>query len=91
MRSRGRRAVRALLTLIALVTAGLATAVGPTPAYAEEPVALVRITLTSTTPALPTRDGDITLSGTATNITAHRIFRAQAYFWRNQAPITNRE
>ena len=59
--------------------------------HAEEPVALVRVTLKSINPALPTRDGQITLTGTATNITAERIFRAQAYFWRNQAPITDRE
>jgi hypothetical protein len=91
VRSRGRRPVRALLTLIALVTAGLATAVAPTPAYAEEPVALVRVTLKSISPALPTRDGQIRVIGTATNITPERIFRAQAYFWRNQAPITDRE
>ena len=91
MRTGGRRAVRALLTLIALGAALLASTVAPFPAYAEEPVALVRITLTSINPTLPTRDGDITLTGTATNITTERIFRAQAYFWRNQAPITDRE
>jgi uncharacterized protein DUF6049 len=91
VRSRVRTAVRALLTLIALVAAGVATAIAPTPAYAEEPVALVRITLKSITPALPAPSGQVTLAGTATNITSERIFRAQAYFWRNQAPITNRE
>jgi hypothetical protein len=42
-------------------------------------------------PALPSRDGTITLRGTVTNITTERLFRVQAYFWRNQAPITDRE
>jgi len=89
VRSRGRRAVRALLALVALIAAVLVGAVAPTPAYADEPVALVQITLGSINPAVPTRDGTITLTGTATNITTERIFRAQAYFWRNQAPITD--
>ena len=84
--------VRTFLSLLAVAAGLLLAAVpAPTPAYAEEPVALVRITLKSITPALPTRDGQITLTGTATNITPERIFRAQAYFWRNQAPITDRE
>lgn len=90
MSERGPRAVRALLTLVA-VASGLTIVVGPTPAYADEPVALVEVTLTSMTPALPTRDGEITLTGTVTNVTDQRIVRAQAYFWRNQAPITDRE
>jgi hypothetical protein len=42
-------------------------------------------------PALPKRDGEITLTGTVTNITNDRLFRTRAYFWRNQAPITDRE
>src|SRR5918995_1848397 len=84
--------VRTFLSLLAVAAGLLLAAVpAPTPAYAEEPVALVRITLKSVTPALPTRDGEIPLTGTATNITPERIFRAQAYFWRNQAPITDRE
>ena len=92
MKSCGPRAVRTLLTLLALA-AGLILAAlpQPTPAHAEEPVALVEVTLKSINPALPTRDGQITLTGTATNITSERIFRAQAYVWRNQAPITDRE
>ena len=90
MSARGPRAVRALVTLLAVV-AGLAGVVGSTPAYADEPVALVEVTLRSMAPALPTRDGEITLTGTVTNVTDQRIVRAQAYFWRNQAPITDRE
>jgi hypothetical protein len=84
--------VRALLaTLTAVAGLLLATLPTPPPAHAEEPVPLVRITLKSIRPALPSRDGEITLTGTATNITNERIFRAQAYFWRNQAPITDRQ
>ncbi len=84
--------IRALLTALT-VTAGLLLATLPTPppAAAREPVPLVRITLTSMTPALPTRDGEITLTGTVTNITNERLFRVQAYFWRNQEPITDRQ
>ena len=41
----------------------LASWAGPAAAYAEEPVALVEITLASIDPALPTRDGKITLTG----------------------------
>jgi hypothetical protein len=84
--------VRALLASLT-VTAGLLLTTVPTPqpASADEPVPLVRITLTSMKPALPSRDGEITLTGTVTNITNERLLRAQAYFWRNQAPITDRE
>jgi hypothetical protein len=79
------------VTLVAALAALAAGALTALPAYAQEPVALVRITLGSINPALPTRDGQVTVTGTATNITPERIFRAQAYFWRNQAPITDRE
>ena len=84
--------IRALLATLT-VTAGLLLATLPTPppASADEPVPLVRITLTSMKPALPSRDGEITLTGTVTNITDERLLRAQAYFWRNQAPLTDRE
>ena len=54
-------------------------------------MALVEITLTSMTPALPKADGEITLTGTVTNITDQPIVRPQAYFWRNQTPIVDRE
>ena len=64
MNVRGPRAVRALLTLIAAIAGLLVSALAPTPAHAEEPVALVEITLNSINPALPTRDGKITLTGT---------------------------
>ena len=83
MNVRGPRAVRALLTLIAAIAGLLVSALVSTPA-AERPVALVQVTLKSINPALPTRDGQITLTGTATNITSERIFRARAYYWRNR-------
>jgi hypothetical protein len=84
--------VRALLaSLTAVAGLVLATLPTPPPASAKEPVPLVRITLRSIEPAVPSRDGEITLTGTVTNITNERILRAQAYFWRNQAPITDQE
>ena len=84
---------RAWTVRAALATAGLllASLCGPAAAYAEEPVALVEITLTSMNPALPTADGKITLSGSVTNITDQPIVGAQAYFWRSQTPIVDRE
>ena len=66
----------------------LVTTVAATPtASAEEPEALVSITLTGIDPALPQRDGTVTLRGRVTNITDQPLFRLQAIFWRNQAPI----
>ena len=62
----------------------------PLPATATEPVASVAITLTSLTPELPSRDGEITVTGRVTNITKDRLYRLRALFWRNQAPIIGR-
>jgi hypothetical protein len=62
----------------------------PQPAVATEPVASVAITLTSLSPELPTRDGEITVTGRVTNITKQRLYRLEALFWRNQAPILGR-
>ena len=61
--------MRALRVLLALL-AGCAALLGPlaaTPAVAAEPEALVRITLTGLTPALPQRDGEVTLTGEVAN------------------------
>ena len=63
----------------------------PAPAAATEPVASVAITLTSMNPELPTRDGEITVTGRVTNITQGRLYRLEALFWRNQAPILGRD
>ena len=65
-------------------------AIVPPRAVAAEPVALVSITLTSLNPTLPTRDGEITVTGRVTNITKERLYRLEALFWRNQAPILGR-
>ena len=89
MLMRGRR--RILRTLVAFVVASsglLLTTVAATPtASAQEPEALVTITLTGIEPALPQRDGTVTLRGRVTNITDQPLFRLQAIFWRNQAPV----
>jgi hypothetical protein len=82
------RLIRALLAVASVIAAGLIT----TPsAAAVEPVRLVDITLTSIKPALPTRDGTITLTGRVRNITDQRLYKLRALFWRNEAPITTRE
>ena len=93
------RTDRALLAaavsgLCSLLGALLGSLVGlvlmPLPATATEPVASVAITLTSLTPELPTRDDEIILTGRVTNITKERLYRLEALFWRNQAPLSGR-
>ena len=44
-----------------------------------EPVASVAITLTSMEPELPTRDGEVTVTGRVTNITKQRLYRLVMY------------
>jgi len=86
------RIQRALLATLVLATLLTVSALArPEQAVAAEPVALVSVTLHTFSPALPTRDGQITVTGTVTNLTQKRIFRPRAYFWRNQAPITDAE
>ncbi|MET0695000.1 MAG: DUF6049 family protein [Propionibacteriaceae bacterium] len=86
------RALRALLATLVVATALVVPALAaPTEAHAAEPEALVSISLTSFEPSLPQRDGEITVSGKVTNTSKKRILRPRAYFWRNQAPITDRE
>jgi hypothetical protein len=86
--------VRTARALLAVAVAGLCSLLGllllPSPAAATEPVASVAITLTSMEPQLPTRDGEITVTGRVTNITKQRLYRLEALFWRNQAPIIGR-
>ena len=84
------KVVRVLLALLASVAVVLGC-VPATPAGAVEPEALVRITLTAMTPELPGRDGTITVRGRVQNVTKERLYRLQAIFWRNQAPITTAE
>jgi hypothetical protein len=82
--------VRTARALLAVAASGLCLVLMPTPAAATEPVASVAITLTSMEPELPTRDGEITVTGRVTNITKDRLYRLEALFWRNQAPILGR-
>jgi len=84
------KAVRVLLALLAGAAVVLGVA-APQAARAAEPAALVRITLTALSPELPQRDGTVTVRGRAENVTAERLYRLQAIFWRNQAPITSAE
>lgn len=89
MQMRGRRRILHTLVALFLASSGLvaATVVAPLTARAEEPEALVSITLTGINPALPQRDGTVTLNGRVTNITDQPLYRLQAIFWRNQAPV----
>ena len=82
--------MRTARALLAVAVSGLCLVLMPTPAAATEPVASVAITLTSMEPELPTRDGEITVTGRVTNITKERLYRLEALFWRNQAPILGR-
>jgi hypothetical protein len=82
--------VRTARVLLAVAVSGLCILLMPWRAAAAEPVALVSITITSMEPALPTRDGEITVSGLVTNITEDPLYRLEALFWRNQAPILGR-
>ena len=87
--------MRAARVLLAVAVSGLGSLLGlgllPAPAVAAEPVASVTITLTSMEPELPTRDGEVTVTGRVTNITKGRLYRLEALFWRNQAPILGRD
>ncbi|HET9777978.1 MAG TPA: hypothetical protein VFP81_01705, partial [Propionibacteriaceae bacterium] len=82
--------MRAARVLLAVAVSGLCFVLMPVSAAATEPVASVAITLTSLQPELPTRDGEITVTGRVTNITKERLHRLEALFWRNQAPILGR-
>ena len=82
--------MRTARVLLAVAVSRLCVLFLPPRAVAAEPVALVSITLTSMNPALPTRNGEITVTGRVTNITKERLDRLEALFWRNQAPILGR-
>ncbi len=84
-----RAVVRGLRLLLATLLCATGLVFGLSQqARAVEPVPLVSIYLDSVNPALPKRDGTITIRGRVTNITDQPLFRLQAIFWRNQAPIT---
>lgn len=81
-----------VLALALALFAGLAGVLGLTTtptAAAAEPEALATITLTSVSPALPSRDGTITLRGRVTNTSKDPLVRPQALLWRDQSPITD--
>ena len=82
--------MRAARVLLAVAVSGLCMLLMPPRASAAEPVASVSITITSLSPDLPSRDGEITVTGRVTNITKERLYRLEALFWRNQAPILGR-
>ena len=82
--------MRAARVLLAVAVSGLCMLLMPIRASAAEPVASVSIAITSLSPDLPSRDGEITVSGRVTNITKERLYRLEALFWRNQAPILGR-
>ena len=82
--------MRTVRVLLAVAVSGLCVLLIPARAVAAEPVALVSITMTSMNPALPSRSGEITVTGRITNITNERLDRLEALFWRNQAPILSR-
>ncbi|HET9873233.1 MAG TPA: hypothetical protein VFP89_11670 [Propionibacteriaceae bacterium] len=86
-----RALVRAFGLLLATLVSATTLLLWPSPpAAAAEPVPSVSITLTSIDPSLPRRDGTVTLTGRVTNVTDEPLFRLQAIFWRNRAPITSR-
>lgn len=91
-RGRTTPAPRATTALLAALVLGiLATLAGPPPpAGAQEPPRPIRVDLTSFEPAVPSRDGELTIKGTLTNTSDDPIANVRAYLWRNQAPLTNR-
>lgn len=85
------RLTRALMVgMLAVLVSVAAAVVTPAAAQAGEPIALVSITLTSITPALPKRDGTITLTGQVTNVSQRRVYRPRAFIWRSQEPVAGR-
>lgn len=82
---------RVLLLLLASTAVGVLGLVRPTSAHADEPQALVSVTLQTVTPSVPTRDGTVTVTGRVTNTSGQRLYRLQAILWRNQAPISNQD
>ncbi len=82
--------MRVARVLLAVAVSAIGLLLMPPRAVAAEPVPLVSITVTSMSPELPTRDGEITVTGRITNITEKPLYRVEALFWRNQAPILSR-
>lgn len=78
---------RALMVLLTVAAGVFASASAPPLAQAAEPEALVSIILTSITPAVPQRDGTITLTGQVTNTSDGPLSNLQAVLWRSRDPI----
>ncbi|OYO25254.1 hypothetical protein CGZ93_02080 [Enemella dayhoffiae] len=83
----GSATIRLVLVLL-LGLAGLLAPLG-TPARADDEAQPVAITIEGMEPALPDRNGTITLRGTATNNSGEPLSGVQAIFWRDQSPITD--
>lgn len=91
-RQSSRRLLQGVLAVAAFVLFTGFLSLGPTGrAQADDPDMPVSIQINSMTPALPTPNDPITLTGTVTNTSKKPIDRPRVYFWRNQAPITDRE
>jgi len=80
-------AVRVLLALLVSVAAGVLGVLAAPSAHADEPESSVSITLTSLSPALPDRDGRITLTGRVTNTSPDPVSNLQAVLWRYSEPL----
>lgn len=79
----------ALGTLLALLLMLAGVAGIPPAAYAVADPRPVIVDLEAVEPALPARDGTITLRGTATNRSEEPITAAQVVFWRRTPAITD--
>jgi hypothetical protein len=77
-------------TLLLAILLGAAPASAP-PAAAEEPEAFVSIRLDRVEPALPARNGEVTITSKVTNTSEGLVSNLQAYFWRSLDPITDSE
>ncbi|MDO5498420.1 MAG: DUF6049 family protein [Propionibacteriaceae bacterium] len=75
-----------VLTLLLVVAGALGA---PAPAYAEIAGPPIALQLEALEPALPARDGTVTLRGTAINRSGQPITAAQAVLWRHSTPATD--
>lgn len=91
---RGLSRVYAALAALCLATLGIGTVqtLGPveTPTAQAAETELIEVEVESFEPALPARDGELTISGTLTNTSDSAIANVRPYLWRNQGPLTNR-
>ncbi|MCW2810486.1 MAG: hypothetical protein JWP61_944, partial [Friedmanniella sp.] len=85
-----RRACLALGAALALVLSVCGLVWPPTAAAAVPEVSLT-ITLTAMKPALPARDGTVTLQGKVANTSAVAVDNLQAILWRSRDPLQTSE